>query len=178
MVRARGLPPGAVVFVYDREGHVLASNEPAVARALVDTTRRTADGDGMRSAGDTAGDDWTFASSPLHGGVINVAFAMRENRLFLPTYFHVGVDFFMPILMIGLAWAGIWFATERQVTQWIAYLRRISAAYRSGHYAIRPQLEDAPSEFRALGDGLSQMAESIQDRDRQAARRAAFRNRC
>jgi two-component sensor histidine kinase len=68
--------------------------------------------------------------------------------------------------MIGLAWAGIWFATERQVTQWIAYLRRISAAYRSGHYAIRPQLEDAPSEFRALGAGMSEMADSIQDRDR------------
>jgi two-component sensor histidine kinase len=98
--------------------------------------------------------------------VINVGFAMRESRLFGDTYLHVGADFLMPILMIGLAWAGIWFATERQVTQWIVYLRRISAAYRSGHYTIRPQLQDAPREFRSLGDDMSDMAASIQDRDR------------
>jgi len=91
---------------------------------------------------------------------------MRETHLYLPTYLNVGADFLMPILMIGLAWAGIWFATERQVTQWIAYLRRISAAYRSGHYAIRPQLDNAPAEFKSLGDGMAEMAESIQDRDR------------
>ena len=72
----------------------------------------------------------------------------------------------LPILMIGFAWFAIWLATDRQVTQWISYLRRIAAAYRSGHYAIRPDLADAPVEFRLLGDALSEMAEGIQDRDR------------
>ena len=91
---------------------------------------------------------------------------MRENRLFGQTYLHVGIDFLLPIFMILFAWAAIWFATDRQVTHWITYLRRIAAAYRSGHYAIRPDLADAPAEFQLLGDAMSEMAEGIQDRDR------------
>ena len=166
MVRAHDLPKDAVVFVYDTGGHLLATNRPQIAAQLIGSTRTPADDNALHSATDGDGRDWTIASAPLKGSAISVAFAMRENRLFGPTYLHVGADFLMPILMIGLAWAGIWFATERQVTQWIAYLRRISAAYRSGHYTIRPQLEDAPAEFRALGDGLSEMADAIQDRDR------------
>ncbi len=166
MVRAHELAKGAVVLIYDRDGNLLASNNPVVGKALVATAGRYGAPGEVHSAYDARGQNWSFATSPLHGGAINVAFAMRESHLFGPTYLHVGADFLMPILMIGLAWAGIWFATERQVTQWIAYLRRISAAYRSGHYTIRPQLAAAPREFRSLGDGLSEMAEAIQDRDR------------
>jgi two-component sensor histidine kinase len=165
MVRAQGLPKGAVVFIYDQDGNVLATNDMPVAHALMPAALQFAGRPGVQT-GRADGSSWTFASSTLHGSVISVAFAMRESRLFGPTYLHVGTDFLMPILMISLAWAGIWFATERQVTQWIAYLRRISAAYRSGHYSIRPQLEGAPREFRALGDNMSDMAEAIQDRDR------------
>ena len=164
MVRGQNLPKGAVVFIYDSDGHILASNEPVIAADLM--AHRSGAAGSLRTATDRSGDGWTFASEALRGGAINVAFAMRETHLYLPTYLNVGADFLMPILMIGLAWAGIWFATERQVNQWIAYLRRISAAYRSGHYAIRPQFENAPAEFKSLGDGLAEMAESIQDRDR------------
>ncbi len=165
LLKAKGLPAGAVVFVYDRDHNVLASNDPNVAMALIGSAGDSTI-DNLRSANDRKGNSWTYASAPLRGGAINVAFAMRESHLFGPTYLHVGADFLMPILMIGLAWAGIWFATERQVTQWIAYLRRISAAYRAGHYSIRPQLADAPSEFRSLGADMAAMAESVQDRDR------------
>ena len=166
LVRARELPPGAVVFVYDQERNILAASDAGVASALIESTLSEPSAETLRSARDGGGVTWTYASAPLRGGAINVAFAMREASLFQPTYLHVGANFLMPILMIGLAWAGIWFATERQVTQWIAYLRRISAAYRSGHYTIRPQLDDAPSEFRSLGSDMSAMAASIQDRDR------------
>jgi two-component sensor histidine kinase len=166
MVRAQGLPKGAVVFIYDSNGNILATNDQTVARELLPAAQQANAGRDIQTATDAHGANWTFASSMLHGSSISVAFAMRVSRLFGPTYLHVGTDFLMPILMISLAWAGIWFATERQVTQWIAYLRRISAAYRSGHYSIRPQLEDAPREFRALGDGMSDMADAIQDRDR------------
>ncbi|HJW40062.1 MAG TPA: sensor histidine kinase [Rhizomicrobium sp.] len=166
MVRASGLPAGAVVFIYDRHGNVLASNSAAVAGSLVGTALQNWSVGDVHSADDAQGNNWTFATAPLRSGVINVAFAMRESSLFSTTYLHVGADFLMPIIMIGLAWAGIWFATERQVTQWIAYLRRVSVAYRSGHYAIRPDLAGAPREIRSLGDGLSDMADAIQDRDR------------
>src|SRR5690606_25561975 len=87
-----------------------------------------------------------------------------ESQLFGPTYLHVGLDFALPILMIGFAWVAIWLATDRQVTQWISYLRRIAHAYRSGHYVIRPDLAEAPVEFKLLGDAMSEMAEGIQER--------------
>jgi two-component sensor histidine kinase len=167
MVRGRDLPKGAVVFVFDADGHIMASNDLPVARSLIGSAKDySGTSNELHSAYDAQGNTWTYAAAPLHSSAIIVAFAMREKRLFGPTYLHVGADFLMPILMIGLAWAGIWFATERQVTQWIVYLRRISAAYRSGHYTIRPHLESAPREFRTLGNALSAMADSIQDRDR------------
>jgi two-component sensor histidine kinase len=69
--------------------------------------------------------------------------------------------------MLGLASAAIWIATDRQITRWIVYLRRIATAYGRGHYAIRPvALEEAPSEFRMLGETFSAMAAAVQDRDR------------
>src|SRR6185369_4965891 len=66
----------------------------------------------------------------------------------------------------ALAWIAIWLFTDRQVTRWIFYLRRIAAAYRSGHYVIRPDLAGAPAEFQMLGDAMGEMAAGIEDRDR------------
>ena len=120
----------------------------------------------MSSTIDGRGTFWRYGQAALMGNSIFVAFAMSESRLFGPTYLHVGLDFLLPILMIGFAWVAIWLATDRQVTHWINYLRRIAAAYRSGHYVIRPDLAEAPVEFRLLGDAMSEMAEGIQDRDR------------
>jgi len=166
IVKTSDLSDGAVVFVYDSGGRVLAASDPAVAAALAGRSK-PGDADGiLRYGQDRTGTDWTFAVAPLRGGSMSVAFAMKRSSLFGATYLHVGADFLMPIIMIGLAWAGIWFAAENVVTRWIAYLRRFSAAYRSGHYSIRPQLDGAPREFRSLGEGLAEMAESIQDRDR------------
>jgi two-component sensor histidine kinase len=166
IIESSDLSDGAVVFVYDSKGHVLAASDAAVAGALANHSK-PGDAEGsLRYGQDKNGSDWTFAAAPLHGDSMSVAFAMRRSNLFGATYLHVGADFLMPIIMIGLAWAGIWLAAENVVTRWIAYLRRFSAAYRSGHYSIRPQLEGAPREFRSLGEGLAEMAASIQDRDR------------
>jgi two-component sensor histidine kinase len=170
MMRASRLPKGAVVTVYDRSGKVIATNNDgvgqAIAAAAVKSGDPASDVDAALSVRDARGDTWRYGTAPLIGNSIFVAFAMGESRLFGPTYLHVGLDFALPILMIGFAWFAIWLATDRQVTQWIAYLRRIAAAYRSGHYAIRPDLADAPAEFKLLGDAMSEMAEGIQDRDR------------
>src|SRR5271156_1509406 len=57
-------------------------------------------------------------------------------------------------------------ATERQLTRWIIYLRRVSATYRSGHYLLRPAMDDAPNELKLLGDALSEMAGAIHERGR------------
>ena len=166
MMRAANLPKGAVVAVYDRSGAVIATNNRAVGTAIARAAISARTSNDVSTALDGRGDAWRFGTASLMGNSIFVAFAQGESKLFGATYLHVGLDFALPILMIGFAWFAIWLATDRQVTQWINYLRRIAAAYRSGHYAIRPDLAEAPVEFKLLGDAMSEMAEGIQDRDR------------
>ena len=167
MLHAGDLPKGSAVTVFDRSGKIIATNNPQVAGVIVAAALKAGARDNSSvDTTDPRGQNWHFATAALLGDNIFVAFAMPEGRLFGPTYLHVVIDFLLPILMIVVAWVAIWLATDRQVTQWILYLRRIAAAYRSGHYAIRPDLAEAPAEFKLLGDALSEMAEGIQDRDR------------
>lgn len=167
IVRSRALPQDAIVAIFDREGTVIASTNKTVARQIfAKVEKKLDDQQELQSAQDEKGTSWSYATSALLGQSIFVGFAMPDSNLFAPTYLHVGTDFLMPILMIALAWAAIWVATDRQVTRWIDYLRRIALAYRSGHYSIRPALENAPAEFHMLGDSLANMADAIQDRDK------------
>ena len=167
LVRGHPLPAGAVLAVFDRAGQVLGSNNTAVASGLVKTVLAAgAPGGAALEATDSNKRNWRLGTAILRGGSLFVLYAEREDRLFRQTYLLVAIDFLLPFAMILIAWVAIWFATDQQVTQWISYLRRIAIAYRSGHYTIRPDLAEAPAEFRLLGDAMSEMAEGIQDRDR------------
>jgi two-component sensor histidine kinase len=166
LLRAHPLPRGAVAVIYDRNGAILATNDQAVAPAIAAAARAAGFPDGVSLDTNQGGRSWRFGNVALLGNTLFVAFGEREEHLFGQTYVHVGIDFLLPIAMILFAWIAIWFATDRQVTQWIFYLRRIAIAYRSGHYTIRPDLADAPTEFKQLGEAMSEMAEGIQDRDR------------
>jgi two-component sensor histidine kinase len=167
IVRTNTLPPGSVVALFDRGGTIVASNQPEIAHDLFRHGASAAQDEVLpEKADDRNGHTWIFATHALLGNNVFVGFAMRQSSLFGATYVHVGTDFLLPFLMLALSWLAVWIVTERQLTRWIIYLRRISAAYRAGHYAIKPSLDGAPSEFRVLGDALSEMAVSIQDRDR------------
>lgn len=164
LMRTHARAPGAVIFIADRDGHILGSNDRAVAQSLI-RGAGTENSSILREARDASGSNWRFSEIALQGGPLFIGYAMKESALFSATYLSVATDFLTPVLMIMLAWTAIWFATEQQVTRWILYLRRISAAYRGGHYSVRPSLAGAPAEFTALGQGFSDMANSIQDRD-------------
>ncbi len=166
LMRVHARAPGAVVFIYDADHHLLGSNNPAVAQALIRGGTPRVSPAVLREAQDASGTSWRYAEISLQGGPLFIGYAMEEAALFSATYLSVATDFLTPVLMIMLAWAAIWLATEQQVTRWINYLRRISAAYRGGHYSVRPSLVGAPAEFAALGQGFADMASSIQDRDR------------
>lgn len=167
ILKARGLPKGAVASVFDRDGVVIATNNKIVSKAIFSTVPRFETLRGaLESRVDGGGNTWTFAAAPLLGNNVFVGFAMRESHLLGPTYLGVALDFLLPVLMIALAWGGIWYATDRQITRWIEYLRRVAAAYRGGHYRVRPSLEDAPAEFRMLGDAMKDMADGIEERGR------------
>lgn len=167
MLDTKKLPRDAVVTLFDRSGTVIASNNDAVAAALFNSNTKTRrQPSGLFEATGPKGATWLYATAPLLGRQVFVGFAMPETDLFEGTYIHVAADLLLPVFMIALAWAGIWIATDRQVIRWIDYLRRFASAYARGHYAIRPALENAPSEFHLLGDTLSAMAAAIQDRDK------------
>jgi two-component sensor histidine kinase len=166
LMRSHAPTKDTVVFTFDKDRHVLSSSNRAVAQALVGSLVPGRDLGTLKDGKDSRGVGWTFTQTKLHAGSIFVAYGAKQSKLFGTTYVSVAADFLMPVFMIVLAWTAIWFATERQVTRWIAHLRRISAAYRGGHYSVRPRLSGAPREFVSLGDGLSEMAASIQDRDR------------
>ncbi len=113
---------------------------------------------GLEARDDAKKQSWIVAAAPLAGNNVLVGLAMRQWQLFTPTYLRVGTDFFLPILMLGLAWVAIWLSTERQITQWINYLRRIAAAYRGGHYGAKPRARRRaggipPARQRHGGDG-------------------------
>ncbi|HEY1630247.1 MAG TPA: sensor histidine kinase [Rhizomicrobium sp.] len=166
MVRANKLPAGSVVALFDRKGHIITASHPVIARALFAKTQNWSTSEGeVTSAKDDKGRAWTFSTAPILGNNVFVGFAMQEWSLLAPTYVNVGADFIVPILLIIFTWMTVWIVTERQLTRWIVYLRRIAEAYRAGHYAIRPQLDGAPQEFRLLGEALSAMAQSIHERD-------------
>jgi two-component sensor histidine kinase len=166
MLRVKQLPEGAVAAIFDSSGVLLAANNEAEAVRIFSERVAITNTERLFSARTPQGEDWSYAIAPLLGSSAFIGFAMRDADLFRDTYIHVGTNLLLPVLMLGLASAAIWIATDRLVLRWLVYLRRIAAAYARGHYTIRPALQDAPSEFRTLGDTLNTMADAVQERDR------------
>jgi two-component sensor histidine kinase len=162
------VPASAVAAVFDSAGHMVASNNPDAAdKIFASRAKGEAVNDDTLFSGNSGGSSWSYTLVPLASNGTSVGYAMRDADLFSGTYLHVATDLLLPVLMLGAASAAIWIATERLVTRWIDYLRRVAGAYGRGHYAIRPMaLEDAPNEFRSLGETFSGMAAGVQDRDR------------
>jgi len=165
LLHTKPIPQGAVLAVFDPAGTIVASSDEEAAGKIFAVRPAVLRSDDLLSA-DINGRTWSYVLVPLSANGTSVGFAMRNTDLFASTYVHVATDLLLPVLMLGLASAAIWIATDRQVTRWIVYLRRIATAYARGHYAIRPvALEEAPSEFRTLGETFSAMAAAVQDRD-------------
>jgi len=162
------LPRGAVVALFDKAGQVIASNNMTVARAIfAGQPKARQSPNGLIEALAADGQSWSLATAPVIRRDYFVGFAMPSLHLFRFTYVHVTVDLLLPVLMIVLASLAIWTATDRLAVRWIVLLQRMAAAYRGGHYAIRPAaLKDAPREFRSLGETLAGMAQAVQERDR------------
>jgi hypothetical protein len=57
-------------------------------------------------------------------------------------------------------------ASEAMVMEWLFYLERLSRAYARGRYSLRPKrLQQAPLEFRMLGEAVEDMAAAVEHRD-------------
>jgi two-component sensor histidine kinase len=159
---------GAVAGIFDSAGTLIASNDATLAERIFGTRIRSASvRSELLSARAPDGRGYSYTVVPL-SEYAYAGFALPDRDLFRGTYLHVATDLLLPVLMLGAASLAIWIATDRLVTRWIVYLRRIATAYGHGHYTIRPAaLAEAPSEFRLLGETFSNMAAAVQDRDRE-----------
>jgi hypothetical protein len=68
-------------------------------------------------------------------------------------------------MMAFFAFVAIWYAADRFVLRWIAYLERIARAYGGAHFTVRPDTTDAPQEIQNLADAMGYMAENLRTRD-------------
>jgi two-component sensor histidine kinase len=167
LLRYKRLPRDAVVALFDRSGKLIASSNPEVAAFVFAKGASAVNGrSGLLQGTGPNNEAWSFAMAPLIRRDTYVGFAMPEADLFTLTYVHVATDLLLPVLMIALASAAIWYAADRLVVRWIVILQRVAVAYARGHYAVRPAaLQEAPREFRDLGNTLADMAQAIQERD-------------
>jgi hypothetical protein len=72
----------------------------------------------------------------------------------------------VPVLIGVAAVVIVGIASEAMVMEWLFYLERLSRAYARGRYSLRPKrLQQAPLEFRSLGEAVEEMAAAVEHRD-------------
>lgn len=147
-------------------GKVIASSELDRAKALFKNGVEA--GRSLHTADDERGEPWSYAAAPLTPNGLSVVYGAKNEELFSASYWRVAADFLTPLFALLFSSVAIWLATDRMITRWIVDLRRISAAYAKGKYAVKPSgLDKAPVELRRLGADLAVMAASIAERDQQ-----------
>lgn len=168
--RLRRETPAAqgVVALFSPEGHELLSNARLLSAELFAGKDMASTTGALRDAGTADGREYTFATAPLGRDGLIAAFAMPTSRLFRWTVFTVAASFALPTLIVVVSLVGLWLAVDRIALQWLLYLRRVTAVYAQGHYGFRPtRIDAAPSEFRALGHAVENMAVAVRERDAQ-----------
>jgi two-component sensor histidine kinase len=166
LLQNRPLPPNTVLALFDPAGRIIAANDRGQA-AMIFAGHPATDGMAQLRSAKVAGVSWSYVLAPISGRGIFAGYARRNRDLFAATYVHVATNLLLPIIMLALAYAAIWFATGRLIIHWLVYLRRIALAYTRGHYGVRPvALAAAPAEFRDLGETISVMADAVEDRDK------------
>jgi two-component sensor histidine kinase len=119
---------------------------------------------------DAAGQDGrrrTYAIVPVVQGRLAVLAAQPVRTLTMDRL-DLWISVAVPLLIWLLAILTMWIGLERLVLRWLSYLQRVGAGYAGGHYIVMPhRVEDAPLEFRALGDTLSRMAQTARARQQE-----------
>lgn len=166
LMRDRRLPEGAFAALIDKEGKVIASSDHALAAALF-AAPELEDDHRLLRANDSEKRRWLIATAPLAAGDLTLAFAERETALFAWSYVDVAATIVLPMVMAAVIFIAIWYAANRFVLRWIAYLERVARAYGKGHFALKPAeaAADAPEEIRTLAGAMGEMAENIRQRD-------------
>lgn len=159
-------PQSGIVAVFSPRGEELVSNSDAMSAALFGPGRADRDDD-LAEAVDASGRAWTYATAGLERSRLEVAFALPRDTLFGWRGAALTAAIAIPVIFAGISLMALWLAVDHIVLRWLTYLRRVTAVYAHGHYRFRPRrLEEAPTEFRVLGDAVEDMASAVRERDR------------
>ncbi|HYG25580.1 MAG TPA: sensor histidine kinase [Caulobacteraceae bacterium] len=164
----RTLPQGAEVAVVDRQGNYLnITNADAFPRSAAAWVERAADSGGfVGHARDADGRRRVYSAAPLVRNEVFVILSAPSRSIYSWAWLNPLSGIVFPVLAFLLALGAVFYATERGVVRWIAYLQRIAAIYARGRFSVRPvQAERAPPEIRELAHTLGDMAETIVARD-------------
>ncbi|MGN6514308.1 MAG: sensor histidine kinase [Rhizomicrobium sp.] len=160
------LPPFALMLIIDDKGNVIAANRPVPEGMAKAVAARRGDS-AQRTFHDASGKRWRWTAAHIANSGKSIAFALTEPIAYGVTQAYLLGNVLLPILMVILASIAMWLGTERFVIRWTTYLKRVSAAYAQNHFALElTELEEAPDEFKLLGEEMKSMAQSIRDRDR------------
>jgi len=164
----RTLPRGAEVAVIDRQGQILSVTDrrafPPAMKAWVD--RVAVRGSYLGYGPDGRNVRRVYSAAPLVGDSLFVVLSAPSAGLFSTDWLDPLSGIVFPLVAFIVALLAVFFAAERVVGRWIAYLQRIAEIYARGRFTVRPlRAERAPPEIRDLAETLDHMAATIVERD-------------
>ncbi|HET6469051.1 MAG TPA: histidine kinase dimerization/phosphoacceptor domain -containing protein, partial [Geminicoccaceae bacterium] len=165
--RIGALPGGSVIVLLDQNG------APVLRGDAQDEARELAIPDGLdpsygaRSfvAVGRDGVQRMYARSDIAWGRLKVLIGVPTGGRFSWLRQDLIAGVFVPSLMLILALAAIWVATNRLVNRHVKLLARTARAYSAGRLDARPYLEGAPVELAQLGAVFAGMADRIGERE-------------
>ena len=173
------LPENAVVILADRDGQLLSSNlrieeEPESGLPTPDQISaliRAANAGLHTEGADQIARRYVVRS--VSGTPINVLLGLPAPDDWSWLQRDLLQRILAPAVMLALAVAVIWFATDLLVNRHVAALVRTARRYARGQFDAEPQLAGAPSELEELGGALTGMARRIQEREAELTRSLA-----
>jgi two-component sensor histidine kinase len=170
------LPENAVMILADQEGRLLTSNlrfEEASEEGLptpeeISGLIRAASA-GLRTEG-VDRIERRYVVRPVSGTPINVLLGLPAPDDWSWLQRDLLQQILAPAVMLALAVAVIWFATDLLVNRHVAALVRTARRYARGQFEAEPRLAGAPSELEELGGALTGMARHIQEREAELKR--------
>lgn len=175
LIASRTIGRDAVVVLVNGEGGVIAASREVSWKYMPISGGEAK----LRTARDSRGVLWDYASAPLHidppapqaggraGASYHIVFATPQPEVFAAQWWIIASTFALPVLALLLASIAIWIGANRAIIRWIGQLGRLTREIGEGNYRARDNsFANAPDEIRGLAADVHRMARTIAERDR------------
>ncbi len=158
-------PDDTELFLMNADGEVLIANGPDdVLPADLDKVRSVPPRGFVNSASRT-GRSYLYAAVQLHEGEIMGLLARPAIRVDAPILIQLAIDVALPVILTAVTLLIVWLATDRVSLRWIRRLRKVALAHGQNSANVREwEMDQAPLEYRELGEALNSMAGTIEQR--------------